>query len=158
MTNSANSVERLGIGNYQVHTQIDIDAPASVLWDTLTDFDNYEWSSSFKGLSGPVEEGSTVTAAFVVSGKDRTIDHELIEVEPGVQWAWSDVFMLGMADHHIYRVEPIDEERSRFIQRDRPHGGAGFLLGRVMARSFFKMYETFNAELKAEAERRHKLT
>lgn len=155
MTTRTNSIERLGLGNYQIHTQIDIDAPASVVWDTLTDFDNYGWSSSFKGLDGPVEVGATVTATFVVSGKTRTIEHELIEVEPGVQWAWSDVFMLGMADYHVYRVEPIDETRSRFIQRDRPHGGAGPLLARFMARSFYRMYETFNAELKAEAERRH---
>ncbi len=155
MTSNANSIEGLGFGNFQVHTQIDIEAPAQVVWGTLTDFADYDWSSSFKGLDHPVEPAATVTATFVVSGKERSIDHELIDVEPGVQWAWSDVFMLGMADYHVYRVEPIDEMRSRFIQRDRPHGGAGLVLARVMARSFFKMYETFNAELKAEAERRH---
>ncbi len=155
MTSDANSIERLGLGNYQVHTQIDIDAPASVVWATLTDFDDYGWSSSFKGLDGPVEPGAEVTATFVVSGRTRTIQHELIDVEPGVQWAWSDVFMPGLTDFHVYRVEPIDDARSRFIQRDRPHGRAGFLLGWFMARSFRSMYETFNAELKAEAERRH---
>lgn len=156
-TPAGDSIERIGRGNYQVHTQIDIDAPASVVWDTLTDFDNYGWSSSFKGLDGPVEPGATVTATFRMMGRDQTIDHELIDVEPGVQWAWSDTFMLGIADEHLYRVEPLTDSTSRFIQRDRPHGGIGaVLLGRSFARNFRKMYVEFNAELKAEAERRHR--
>lgn len=152
---AGNSIEKLGRGDYQVHTQIDIDAPASVVWETLTDFDNYGWSSSFKGLDGPVEPGANITAKFRVMGRDQTIKHELIEVEPGVQWAWSDTFAVGIADYHVYRVEPISETSSRFIQRDRPHGGAAFVLGRYFAGSFRKMYEQFNSELKAEAERRY---
>lgn len=152
------SVEKLGRGNYQVHTQIDIDAPAAVVWDTLTDFENYGWSSSFKGLDGPVMPGAAVTATFRMMGRDQTIDHTLIDVEPGVQWAWSDTFAFGMTDEHLYRVEPVDERHSRFIQRDRPHGGMAVVAGRYAARSFRKMYEQFNAELKAEAERRHAAT
>ena len=155
---TANSITKLGSGDYQVHTQIDIAAPASVVWDTLTDFDNYGWSSSFKGLDKPVAPGAEITATFHTMGRDQTIEHELIDVEPGVQWAWSDAFALGMVDEHLYRVEPIDETNSRFIQRDRPHGGAAIIAGGFAARSFKKMYEAFNAELKAEAERRHSAT
>ena len=155
-TASSGSIERIARGDYQVHTQIDINAPASVVWDTLTDFDNYSWSTSFKGLDGPVEPGANITATFRMMGRDQTIEHELIEVEPGVQWAWSDVFMLGIADYHVYRVEPLTEVTSRFIQRDRPHGGAAVVLGRYFAGNFRKMYLQFNSELKAEAERRYR--
>lgn len=154
-THPEDYVKKVGLGDYRVHTEIDIDAPASTVWETLTDFEHYEWSSSFKGLDRPVEQGAKVTATFHMMGKDQTIDHELIDVDPGVQWAWSDQFAAGMIDHHVYRVEPIDETKSRFIQRDRPHGGAAVVAGRLTARSFRKMYETFNSELKAEAERRY---
>ncbi len=157
-TQSPNMVERVGRGDYQVHTQIDIDAPAPTVWATLTDFDDYAWSSWFKGLDGPVEPGASITATFHILGRDQTIDHELIDVEPGVQWAWSDPFALGMTDEHVYRVEAIDEHRSRFVQRDRPHGGAAVVVGRLSAGWLRRMYETFNAELKAEAERRHNAT
>ena len=154
-----NATERVHLGEYNVRTEIEIDAPASSVWNTLTDFDHYEWSSwtpgaPFKGLSGPVEPGAQVVATFHLGGHTVTIDHELIEVEPGVQWAWSAPFAMGMIDHHIYRVEPIDEQRSRFIQTDHAGDGAAVMAGHMTAHSMRHMYERFNAELKAEAERR----
>ena len=154
-TRQPNSITKVERGNYQVHTEIEIDAPASVVWETLTDFDNYDWSSSFKGLDKPVAAGAQITATFRMMGRTQEIEHELINVEPGAQWMWSDTFMMGMADEHLYRVESLDEERSRFVQRDRVHGGAAPILGRMFARNFHKMYLEFNAELKAEVERRH---
>ena len=149
-----NSTDRIRLGEYAIHTEIEIDAPAERTWATLTDFDNYEWSSSFKGLSGPVVAGAQVVATFHLGGRDVAIDHELIEVEPGVQWAWSAPFAMGMIDHHLYRVEPIDERRSRFVQNDRVGDGAAVMAGHLTARSLRRMYERFNAELKAETERR----
>ncbi len=149
-------VEKISSSDYAVHTQIDIDAPADVVWATLTDFDNMGWSSSFKGIEGAIADGATVVAHFHAMGRDQRFEHTLIEVEPGVQWAWSDPFMMGMVDHHLYRVEPIDEARSRFIQEDRPHGGAAVVAGRMTAEGFKRMYEQFNEELKHEAERRHR--
>ena len=149
-----NYLKKVGVGDYQVHTQINVNAPAGVVWSTLTDFDNYTWSSSFKGLDSPVAPSAAVTATFRVMGRNQKIDHERIDVEPGVRWAWSDQFLPGMTDYHEYRVEPIDDAHCRFIQRDRPHGRAAIVAGRLTARSFRKMYEGFNAERKAEAELR----
>jgi len=149
-------VEKISSGDYAVHTEIDINAPADIVWATLTDFDHMDWSSSFKGIEGEIEEGAAVVAHFQAAGRDQRFEHILIEVEPGVQWAWSDPFMMGMIDHHLYRVEPIDDQRSRFIQEDRPHGGAAIAAGRITAEGFKRMYEQFNEELKSEAERRYR--
>jgi len=155
-THADDFVERISSGDYAVHTEIEIDAPADAVWATLTDFDNMGWSSSFKGLDGEIAEGATVVAHFQAMGRDQQFEHTLIEVEPGVQWAWSDPFVMGMVDHHLYRVEPIDDQTSRFIQEDRPHGGAAVVAGRMTAEGFKRMYEQFNQELKAEAERRYR--
>jgi len=151
-----NSVERVAFGDYAVHTEIEINAPADLVWATLTDFDNLQWSSSFKGLDAKVEPGAQVTAHFNLMGLRQSFDHTLIEVEPGVQWAWSDPFLLGMIDHHVYRVEPVDDEHSRFIQTDRANAGVAIVAGRLTAAVMKRMYVQFNEELKVETERRRR--
>ena len=66
----------------------------------------------------------------------------------------TDPFLLGMVDHHMYRVEVIDDETTRFRQTDQVRGGAAGIVGGLMARTMKNMYVGFNRELKAEAEGR----
>ena len=90
-----------------------------------------------------------------IFGHDRTFDHKLFDFEDGVQWTWSDPMGLGMVDHHTYRVESITETRSRFIQTDQTKGGHIDLVNRFAASATKRVYEEFNSQLKAEAERRY---
>jgi hypothetical protein len=148
------SVEKVGGNEYRIVTYIDIDAPVDAVWATLTDWGNLAaWNSSFVSLEGDFCDGGHVNASFKVLGTTRSYEHDLIDFIEGAQFAWSDPFLLGMTDYHMYRVEAIDEETTRFHQTDQAKGGAAVLVGWLVSRTMKDMYVGFNQELKAEVER-----
>ncbi|MEM7094528.1 MAG: SRPBCC domain-containing protein [Actinomycetota bacterium] len=148
-------VTKRGRADYEIYTDINIEAPAATVWETLTDFAAMPaWSSSFQGLDGDFRASGRVSARFKMMGRTSSFEHDLIDFVGGSQWAWSDPFGLGMVDHHVYRVESVTETTSRFVQTDQAKGGAALVLGRLAAIAMRRMYTRFNAELKAEVERR----
>lgn len=148
-------VDKVARNEYRIVTHVDIAAPAALVWSTLTDWDNLaSWSSSFVSLGGDFRSGGHIKVAFKVFGLTQNYEHDLIEFVDGVQFAWSDPFLLGMTDHHVYRVDAIDGETTRFHQTDQAKGGAAGIIGGVMASIMKNMYVGFNRELKAEVERR----
>ena len=149
------TVQKVAADEYRITTYIDIDATAEEVWSTLTDWENLgSWSSSFLSLDGEFADGGHVTVAFRVLGLVQRYEHDLIEFVPGGQFAWSDPFLLGMVDHHVYRIESTGPSSVRFHQTDRAKGAAARFIGGITARSMRTMYDAFNLELKAETESR----
>lgn len=152
---SLGSVKKVATNEYHIITHIDIGASAEDVWATLTDWDNLaSWSSSFVSLYGDFTGGGHVKVAFKVMGTTQNYEHDLIDFVEGSQFAWSDPFLLGMTDHHTYRVEAIGAEITRFHQTDQAKGGAAGIVGVLMARVMKKMYVRFNQELADEVVRR----
>ncbi len=154
MSESGN-VEKVSFNEFRIVTHIDIEAPVEEVWATLTDWENLAaWSSSFVSLVGDFSVGGDVEVAFKVFGMTQHYEHNLIDFIDGEQFGWSDPFLLGMTDHHVYRVETIDEETTRFHQTDQANGGAASVIGWLTSRTMRNMYVGFNQELKTEVERR----
>jgi hypothetical protein len=148
-------VEKVSFNEYRIVTHIDIGASVEEVWATLTDWDNLaSWNSSFISLEGDFSSGGHVKVAFKVLGLKQNYEHDLIDFIDGERFAWSDPFLLGMTDHHVYRLEAIDRETTRFHQTDRAKGGAAGFVGVLVSRTMKNMYVGFNRELKAEVERR----
>ena len=149
-------VDVVGSDLVEVYTDIEIDAPHGIVWDTLTDFDHLaDWSDSFVSCEGDFRAGGTIHVTFRVAlGFAVNPVHEVKFFEPGRQFGWSDPLGMGMSDHHVFRVEPLANGRSRFVQTDHVQGGATHLMGRTMASQISEMYRRFNRQLKTEAERR----
>lgn len=152
---SLGSIKKVATNEYHIITHIDIGASTEDVWATLTDWDNLaSWSSSFVSLDGDFTGGGHVKVAFKVMGTTQNYEHDLIDFVEGSQFAWSDPFLLGMIDHHTYRVEAIGAETTRFHQTDQAKGGAAVIVGVLMARMMKKMYVRFNQELANEVVRR----
>jgi uncharacterized protein YndB with AHSA1/START domain len=148
------TVEKVSFDEFRIITHIDIEAPVEDVWATLTDWENLAaWSTSFVSLEGDFSDGGYVRVAFKVLGMTQNYEHNLIDFIDGAQFAWSDPFLLGMTDHHVYRVEAIDEGTTRFHQTDQAKGGAAGIIGWLMSRTMKNMYVGFNEELKIEVER-----
>jgi len=148
-------VQKNSQGWYRVTTSIDIAAPSDVVWETLTDWDHLsDWSSTFLSLDGDFSDGGQVTVSFRLMGMTRRFTHTLADFVPGSQFGWSDPFLLGMTDHHVYRVDPSGPNATVFHQNDMVRKGAARLLGRTTANAMDKMYVAFNHELKDEVLRR----
>jgi len=87
-----------------------IDAPASVVWDILTDHLRWpDWGPSLRSAhidGGVLELGATGTVTTAV-GID--LRFTVTEFEPGRRWAWS-IAGIGATDHI---VEPVAAGGSR---------------------------------------------
>jgi hypothetical protein len=119
----------------------------------LTDFKSLpEWSSGLRGLQGDFRQGGKVDVLFRAFGRDQAFRHELDFFEPGVQFGWSDRSTGMFLDRHTYRVEPLLNGRTRFIQSDEPQGVVIRFFAGPGARQMASSYQVFNRELKARAE------
>ncbi len=148
-------VRKLGRGDYRIVANIEIDAPIDPIWSVLTDWEHLaDWNSSFLALTGDFKVGGRVRTTFRVLGIKRQYEHELIDFVEGRQFGWSDPFLFGMTDHHIFRVEPIDSDRTRFYQTDRVYAGSSFMFGALTARLVMRMHARFNQALAAEVAKR----
>ncbi len=138
-----------------VYTQIEIEATKQQVWDVLTDFDRMpEWSSSFQGMKGEFREGGKATSYFkpLMGKKNMEFEHTIIDFKEGESFGWSDPFMLGMKDHHVYKLESMDNGNTLFIQTDGVEGGATPFMGKLVTNNMEKMYSKFNQELKDRVE------
>lgn len=147
------SVRKVARNEYRVATHIAIDAQPEEVWATLTDWENLStWSTSFVALEGDFEDGGHVKVQFKAMGLIRRYEHDLIDFEEGVQFAWSDPLLFGMVDRHRFRVERTGSGLTKFVHTDRVKGGATPLLGAVAARLMRRMYKRFNEQLKHQVE------
>ncbi len=151
------SSEKVSFSHYKIHTDIVINAPPELVWSVLTDTTNYKgWAAFLVGIHGEIEDGSTITVDFQLdSSKEKltTVDHT-IAVLDGTEFFWAEKGPGGIRDNHHFRVEPLEEGKTRFVQSDEIIGGITFLMGGRLAKMYVEGYQAFNRGLKAEAERR----
>ena len=136
-----------------VHAEIEINTPREKVWEVLTDFEKMsEWSSSFQRLEGEFKEGGKATSYYKGPMGEMSFDHTIIEFKEGESFGWSDPVMLGMKDHHTFRLESLPNGNTRFIQTDGVQGGVSWLMGKMLEKNMAKGYETFNQELRERVE------
>ena len=79
-------------------------------------------------------------------------EHTIIEFAENVSFGWSDPLMLGMKDHHIYKLETLENGNTLFTQTDGVEGGATHFMGKLVTKNMEKSYLVFNQELKDRVE------
>ena len=160
LSGSTSEVTQISENHHSVYTDIIIDASTDDVWEVLTDFDNMpNWSTSFQGLSGNIEDGEQVIATFLLADSTGTLiavdfPHTLSYNE-GVQFSWSDPIPVfpGIRDNHHYMVEEISECQTRFVQTDEFQGTDPLINTEAIAHSSEADYNQFNTELKTEVEK-----
>lgn len=152
-------VKRVSASHRKIYTEITINASPQHVWSVLTDFENYNWAHSFKGLTGDIQNGGQVKAHFQnPKNKKMSSFNHALSYQEGVEFGWSDKFSMGMKDNHVYRVEASAEGKSRFIQIDEVKGGLTWLMGGQIISFEKEHYPKFNRTLKQEVERRFPTT
>ncbi|MGB1318757.1 MAG: hypothetical protein ACPG5W_11140, partial [Flavobacteriales bacterium] len=119
-----------------------------------TDFEKMpEWSSSFQGLEGDFVSDGKATSLFKGPiGGNVKFEHTIIDFEEGTSFGWSDPFLAGMKDHHVYKLETLENGNTRFIQTDEVKEGVTKFMGHIIANQMEKDYAKFGKELKARVE------
>ena len=140
----------------QLETDIEINAPAERVWKVLTDFHAHPiWNPFIKELRGKPIEGERLRVFIQPpGGKGMVFKPIVLKAEENRELRWlGKMFIPGLFDgEHYFRIEPIDEDRVRFIHGEIFSG----LLVRLFAKSLdegtLSGFRQMNEALKRRAE------
>ncbi len=141
---------------HELHTEIEISAPAQTVWTVLTDLDHYsEWNPFIVEAAGEVAvDKKLINRLQPPGGRAMTIKPAVTVVEPTQTFEW-----LGH-----FGVPGVFDGRHRFDLTTTPSGGAQLVQSEqfngVLVRFMRKMldnqtrdgFEAMNSALKARAE------
>jgi hypothetical protein len=79
-------------------------------------------------------------------------EHVCSDYEEGRKFGWSGDIIGKAQDHHIYSIEPTQNDTTIFRQEDGLHGPQSRFLNFLAAHQMTSMYKKFNQELKERVE------
>jgi hypothetical protein len=140
-----------------LQTRIEIQASPERVWQILTDFPSFpEWNPFIRKATGEAREGATLEVYIEPPGaRGMTFRPKVLKAEPGRELRWiGRLYMPGLFDgEHIFTIEPIDEKRVRFSQRE---VFTGLLVPVILSRieeGTWRGFREMNKALKDRAER-----
>jgi hypothetical protein len=140
----------------ELHTEIEIDAPAERVWRLLTDFASHpRWNPFIRTISGRPIPGERLEVRLEPpGGRGMTFKPEVLEAEPERTLRWLGHLMVpGLFDgEHSFTIEPLAEDRVRFVQREAFKGLLVPLFARGLEANTRRGFEQMNGALKERAE------
>ena len=145
---------------HKICTDIVIETPINEVWDLLTDFDHFEtWNPFITKIKGELEPGSKLEVHLQPPGtKGVDITPVLTKVEPVNEFRWKgNLWVKGIFDgEHAFRLEELENGRTRLIQCERFRGILAPLILYVVGEKTRAGFERMNASLKKECEKRNR--
>lgn len=141
-----------------IHTEIEIDAPAPLVWELLTDLAGYErWNPFVQKAEGTIGPGEKLTVSpRDSSGRSYTFTPTVKQFEEGRLFSWfgSVLHPALMGGDHSFELVPLEGARTRLIHDE---VFSGLLLPLIILFAANKTrtgFEEMNLAIKQEAERR----
>ncbi len=141
----------------EIHTEIEIAAAPSAVWDVLSAIDSWsEWNPVIGGvrLDGPLREGTPGRLMLLLPqpvGK-RTIAVRLVTVRPQEELAWQGGIPGVMEGRHGFRIEPHGEG-TRLVHTEVFSGVLAPVVVRLIRGQLGKGYRRLNQGLRDRCER-----
>ncbi len=140
----------------EIHTEIEINAPAEKVWNVLTDFAAYpEWNPFIRRGEGEVRVGARLHVYIQPSGgKGMSFRPTVLVADPNRELRWlGHLWVRGLFDgDHSFSIEPLVEGRVRFVQRERFGGLLLPLLSKMLDGDTRRGFEEMNRALKLRSE------
>ena len=140
----------------KLHSEIEIDAPAEHVWHLLTDFASYpQWNPFIRRISGEPTRGERLEARIEPpGGRGMTFKPKVLNAEPNRELRWlGHLLVAGLFDgEHSFTIQPLEENRIRFIQREAFKGLLVPLFARSLETNTQRGFEEMNRALKERAE------
>lgn len=139
----------------EIRTEIEIEAPAGRVWAVLADLSSYpDWNPFIIRARGELREGGKLAVTIRPPGtKARTFRPTVTSCLPGRKLVWlGRLGIPGIFDgEHIHELQPLDEGRTVYVQREVFSGVLPPLTPRVLEATK-EGFRAMNAALKARAE------
>jgi hypothetical protein len=140
----------------QLHTEIEIDAPAERVWGVLTDFASYpQWNPFIRSISGEPNIGGRLEVRLEPpESRGITLRPKVLSAEPNHQLRWlGHLLVPGLFDgEHSLTIEALEENRVRFVQSEAFRGLLVPLFARSLNNNTRRGFEEMNRALKERAE------
>ena len=140
----------------ELHSEIEIDAPAERVWHLLTDFASYpQWNPFIRRISGKPTKGERLQARIEPpGGQGMTFKPKVLTAEPNRELRWlGHLLVPGLFDgEHSFTIQPLEENRVRFVQREAFKGLLVPLFARSLGTNTQRGFEEMNRALKERAE------
>lgn len=139
----------------ELTSSVEIRAPAARVWQILTDFASYpEWNPFITSANGEPERGATLRIRVEPpDGRAMSFSPRVLEAEPERELRWLGSLLVPRLfdGEHSLRIEPLGDERVRFVQSERFSGVLVPLFGGTLEKTR-RGFEAMNEALKRRAE------
>lgn len=140
----------------QIHTEIEIDAPAARVWEILTDLPAYsQWNPLIRRAAGRAEPGARLELFISTPGlASREVGVEMLSVDPLRELRWLGRLALPrlLDGDHAFLIEPLSAARVRLVQRETFSGLLVPFVAPWLMPHMTAGFEAMNRALKQRAE------
>jgi hypothetical protein len=140
----------------QIHTQIDIDAPASVVWEILADFGMYRrWNPLIRGVLGRPAIGRQLEIRLAAPpGEDVAARATIVYLRAGREMTWLEWWTVPglFASERRFQIEPLPHDGVRFHHGEQVRGILVPVLAQRRRSCGRAGFDAMNAALKLRAE------
>ena len=139
-----------------LHSEIEIDAPAERVWHLLTDFASYpQWNPFIRSIRGqPIRGEGLEVRIEPPGGRGMTFKPKVLDAEDNRELRWlGHLLVPGLFDgEHSFTIESLAKNRVRFVQREAFKGLLVPLFARSLETNTQRGFEEMNRALKERAE------
>jgi hypothetical protein len=140
----------------RIQETVEIDAPAEKVWQVLTDFESYPlWNPFIRSINGvPVRGHRLMIRLQPPGGRQMSFKPVVLEAAAPRVLRWlGKLGVSGIFDgEHSFEVEPMDGERSRFVQSESFRGVLVPFVGGMLTKTA-EGFRQMNDALKERVER-----
>jgi hypothetical protein len=140
----------------ELYSEIEIAASAERVWRLLTDFASYpEWNPFIRRISGEPTTGERLEVRIEPpGGRGMTFRPTVLNAEDNRELRWlGHLLVPGLFDgEHSLVIQPLGENRVRFVQREAFRGLLVPLFARSLNNNTQRGFEEMNRALKGRAE------
>ena len=140
----------------ELHSEIEIDASAELVWSILTDFGSYpQWNPFVRRISGEPKVGERLEVRLEPpGGRGITLRPTVLKAEPERELRWlGHLWVSGLFDgEHSLSIHRLGEDRVRFVQAETFTGVLVPLFARSLDNGTRRGFEEMNHALKERAE------
>jgi uncharacterized protein YndB with AHSA1/START domain len=112
--------------HFEINNTVEIGGTLDQVWQTLIDFARYrEWNPTIRDITGTLAVGNDVLLSVAQpDGGERQWKVQVSKFDPQREYGWT--FFENSPElyggEHTFRLEPIDERTTRYIDRETFHG------------------------------------
>ena len=140
----------------ELHAEIEIQATSELVWRLLIDFASFpQWNPFIRQAKGEIKTGARLEVHIHPSGASgMTFRPTVLKAETNRELRWlGHLIVPGLFDgEHSFIIEPLGENRVRFIQDEIFTGVLVPLFAHGLDRNTRRGFEEMNQALKARAE------